>query len=69
MGVVGLVAAGLVLLVWVGTAGAVSGIPATASPWEGGYLFGSWPHGGYSDASNRCKICHAVHGARVGAKP
>lgn len=68
MGVVGLVVTGLVLLFWAGTAGAVPGIPATASPWEGGYLFGSWPHGGYSDASNRCKICHAVHSARVGGE-
>ncbi|MHB0981229.1 MAG: hypothetical protein ACYC5Q_14385 [Thermoleophilia bacterium] len=34
MGVVGPVAAGLVLLLWVGTVGAVPGIPATASPWE-----------------------------------
>ncbi len=61
-------AAALLLLVFVGTAAAVPGIPASASPWEGGYLFGSWPHGGYSNATNLCKICHAVHDARAGGE-
>lgn len=68
VGILVLVGAGLLLPLAAGPAAAVSGIPASASPWEGGYLYGSWPHGGYSDASNRCKICHAVHGARVGGE-
>ncbi|MHB8867496.1 MAG: cytochrome c3 family protein [Thermoleophilia bacterium] len=68
VGVVVLAVAGLASLSAAQPVGAVPGIPASVSPWEGGYLFGSWPHGGYSDASNRCKICHAVHGARVGGE-
>ncbi len=45
---------------------AVTGIPSPATVDEGGFLdpvTGSSPHGGYSNSTNKCKVCHAVHGA------
>ncbi len=38
---------------------------------QGGYLdltAGVNPHGDYSDTSNKCKTCHAVHGAAAGGE-
>ena len=38
---------------------------------QGGYLeptAGQSPHGGYSATSNKCKTCHAVHGAADGGE-
>lgn len=43
--------------------------PSTAE--EGGYVApqaGLSPHGGYSASSNKCKVCHAVHGAASGGE-
>lgn len=31
------------------------------------YTGGSMPHGGYSISSNKCKICHAIHGTPEGS--
>ncbi|MHB9115366.1 MAG: hypothetical protein ACYC6T_12375 [Thermoleophilia bacterium] len=50
-------------------ASAATGIPASGTAGEGGYLTptaGSTPHGGYSASTNKCKVCHAVHGASAG---
>ncbi|MHB0978730.1 MAG: hypothetical protein ACYC5Q_01415 [Thermoleophilia bacterium] len=48
---------------------AATGIPASGTTDEGGYLTpeaGTSPHGGYANTTNKCKVCHAVHGAATG---
>lgn len=35
--------------------------------WVGGGANGTSPHGGYSDSTSKCKVCHAVHNASTGA--
>ncbi|MHB9003613.1 MAG: hypothetical protein ACYC6C_06055, partial [Coriobacteriia bacterium] len=51
-------------------------IPA-AGAYAGGYLDwadapqpanGSSPHGGYTTATTKCKVCHAVHEAQMGGE-
>lgn len=49
---------------------AVPGIVPQAG-YQGGYLTptaGENPHGLYSNTSNKCKTCHAVHGATAGGE-
>ena len=43
-------------------------IAGTAQALGGGYktpTAGSSPHGGYSDVTDKCKVCHAVHNANA----
>lgn len=52
-------------------AAAATGIPSPGTVGEGGYLApqaGSSPHGGYANTTNKCKVCHAVHGATAGGE-
>lgn len=52
-------------------ANAATGVPAPGTIDEGGYLTpqaGSSPHGGYASSTNKCKVCHAVHGAAAGGE-
>ena len=70
----------IVIVVATLVAGAVSVVPAFAagiSPidssvaGEGGYsdpVASCNPHGGYSTSSNKCRTCHAVHGAAAGGE-
>ncbi len=56
----------------------VAAVPASAVPgipedgvMQGGYVdpvAGGNPHGGYSATTNKCKVCHAVHGATSGSE-
>ncbi|RJQ51409.1 MAG: hypothetical protein C4521_12480 [Actinobacteria bacterium] len=43
------------------------GLPVQLA-WAGGYstpTAGQNPHGGYSDSTSKCKVCHAVHNANA----
>lgn len=63
--------AGLIALLAGSPALAVPGIPSSGAADQGGYLApeaGANPHGGYSTTTNKCKVCHAVHGATPGGQ-
>ncbi|MBU2602633.1 MAG: hypothetical protein KKA32_10800 [Actinobacteria bacterium] len=50
---------------------AVPGIPSAGTGYQTGYLTpaaGVNPHSLYSNTSNKCKTCHAVHAAGVGGQ-
>lgn len=46
---------------------AVAAYAGGYSAWVGGGANGTSPHGGYSDSTTKCKVCHAVHNASTGA--
>ncbi len=69
----------IVLLITCVVVFALSSVAFAASPpgivedgeVNSGYLeptTGSNPHGGYTDSTDKCKVCHAVHGATSGGE-